>query len=183
MFQNVKHHVVEMQMKPSWTPFIVTGNHPAKGLWGMKHTRKPVDNMVLKAKTSSQPLPMVRLQIGRDGINFIEINDTKSIVETNNFTVDIISYGVQDLVYTKVFSMIVVLDEYLQTGVPFECHSFVCDSRDQARKLTYCLAAAFQDYGRRVKFEGHVERPIKKFAIDLRTPEEQINASDNETDA
>lgn len=150
----------------------------------MKHTRKPVDILVSKAKVSNQILPTVRLQVTRDGINFREIGENKTIIEPIDFAVDIISYGVQDLVYTRVFSMIVVLDECLPTGTPFDCHSFVCDSRDQARKLTYCLAAAFQDYGRRVKLEnGHTERPIKKFAIDLRTPEEQANASDNETDA
>lgn len=148
----------------------------------MKHTRKPVDNLVTKAKSSNLPLPSVRLQITKDGMNFMEITDKKSIGKPISFTVDIISYGVQDLVYTRVFSIIVVVDEYLRTGVPFECHSFVCDSRDEARKLTYCLAAAFQDYGRRMKLEGQ-ERPVKKFAIDLRTPEEQANASDNETDA
>lgn len=150
----------------------------------MKHTRKPVDNLVMTAKTSNLPLPTVKLQVTKDGVSFIEISETKNISKPINFTVDIISYGVQDLVYTRVFSMIVVLEEYIQTGFPFECHSFVCDSRNQARKLTYCLAATFQDYGRRVKLkDGQAERPIKKFAIDLRTPEEQANASDNETDA
>lgn len=163
--------------------FFVTGNQPAKGLWGMKHTRKPVDNLVSKAKSSNLPLPSVKLQITKDGLNFVETGDQKSFGLSSSFTVDIISYGVQDLVYTRVFSIIVVLDEHLQAGTPFECHSFVCDSRDQARKLTYCLAAAFQDYGRRVKLEGGIERPVKKFAIDLRSPEEQANASENETDA
>lgn len=150
----------------------------------MKHTRKPVDNLVAKAKTLSIPLPIVRLQVTKDGIRFFEISEPKSIVNPIEFTVDIISYGVQDLVYTRVFSMIVVIESGVQSGCLFESHSFVCDSREQARKLTYCLAAAFQDYGRRVKSEEvQKERPIKKFAIDLRTPEEQANASDNETDA
>lgn len=150
----------------------------------MKHTRKPVDDLISQVKTSGLQLPTVKLTVTKDGINFFELGDTKTL-KPMNFSVEIISYGVQDLVYTRVFSMIVVLENYLHSSTPFECHSFVCESRDQARRMTYALAAAFQDYGRRVKSEGLPERPIKKFAVDLRTPEEQANDisySDNETD-
>lgn len=102
-----------------------------------------------------------------------------------HFAVDTISYGVQDLVYTRVFSMIVVRDEKLKDGVPFICHAFVCESRSQARQVTYALAAAFQDYGKRVKEQQATEptSPKKKFAIDLRTPEELEQALDSETEA
>ncbi|CAH1116748.1 unnamed protein product [Phaedon cochleariae] len=162
------------------------GKHPAKGLWGMKHTRKPVDFLVSQAKNLPADiiLPIVKLEISEGGIEFVEVTDRKLKYTPTQFTVDMISYGVQDLVYTRVFSMIVVLEDTLNHGIPFECHSFVCESRDQARRITYALAAAFQDYGRRVKAEsGSSERPIRKFAIDLRTPEEQADASDGETDA
>lgn len=109
--------------------------------------------------------------------------DKSNKIEQVHFPVDVISYGVQDLVYTRVFSMIIVTDESLENGIPFVCHSFVCDSRDQARKITYALAAAFQDYSRRVKEENKDMTKVKRFAIDLRTPEEQAEASDGETDA
>lgn len=81
--------------------------------------------------------------------------------------------------------MIVVRDEKLKDGVPFICHAFVCDSRNQARRVTYALAAAFQDYGRRVKEEQTAEptSPKKKFAIDLRSPEELEEALGDETEA
>lgn len=59
-----------------------------------------------------------------------------------------------------------------------------------ARKLTFALAAAFQDYSKRVKLaeeSGKVEGSFtakKKFAIDLRTPEEmQQDLADQETEA
>lgn len=148
----------------------------------MKNTRKPVDYLVSKAKSENLSLPLIKLQVTKDGLSFTGIEEPRSVINPQSFTVDIISYGVQDLVYTRVFSIIVVMDENLQGGIPFVCHSFVCDSRDQARKLTYGLAAAFQDYGRRLKLQGVNERPFKKFAIDLRTADEQTNGSDNETD-
>lgn len=98
-----------------------------------------------------------------------------------NWPIDAISYGVQDLVYTRVFAMIVVRDEQLRNQNPFEVHAFVCDSRAMARRLTYALAASFQEYSRRVKEAEEknnnnnvtIDSSMKrKFAIDLRTPEE-----------
>lgn len=84
--------------------------------------------------------------------------------------------------------MIVVKDEQIRNENPFEVHAFVCDSRAMARRLTYALAASFQEYSRRVKeaeeinFNNNnnnninsstIDSPFKrKFAIDLRTPEE-----------
>ncbi len=87
------------------------------------------------------------------------------------FPIETISYGVQDLVYTRVFAMIVVREnaECSTSSCSqnsFECHAFVCDSRQSARKLTYSLATAFQEYSKQLR------QTRKQFAIDLRTPEE-----------
>ena len=67
---------------------------------------------------------------------------------------DTISYGVQDLVYTRVFAIIVVRprpeprakEAAKETADqnPFQCLAFVCDSRQTARRLTFALAAAFK---------------------------------------
>lgn len=46
-----------------------------------------------------------------------------------NFRIESISYGVQDLVYTRVFAMIIVKDQNINTDNIFEVHAFVCDSR------------------------------------------------------
>jgi hypothetical protein len=90
--------------------------------------------------------------------------------------------------------MIVVKDEQSKNS-PFDVHAFVCDSRAMARRLTYALAASFQDYSRRVKEaeenisnnnnnnNNPTDSPMKKkFAIDLRTPEE-LQQTVQETDA
>lgn len=106
--------------------------------------------------------------------------------------IDTISYGVQDLVYTRVFAMIIVKENCnLKEDNPFEVHAYVCDSRAMARKLTFALAAAFQDYSKKVKdleesskIDGKVVSPRKKFAIDLRSPEEmQQELDEQETEA
>ncbi|XP_046974870.1 low density lipoprotein receptor adapter protein 1-A [Vanessa cardui] len=169
------------------------GQSDARGLWGIKHTRKPVDLMVAAAKAlpPGQVLPLVKLTITVDGVHLETIKqDIKNEFEHMAvfFNIESISYGVQDLVYTRVFSMIIVKDNADVKGLnPFECHAFVCESRNAARRLTYSLAAAFQDYSRRVKEMQTAEideRPPslkKRFAIDLRTPEE-IEA-DLETEA
>lgn len=50
----------------------------------------------------------------------------------------------QDLVYTRVFCMIVVRERVNTDRKPFNCVAFVCESRQAARNLTYALATAFQ---------------------------------------
>lgn len=89
--------------------------------------------------------------------------------EPGLYPIESISYGVQDLVYTRVFAMIVVRDGgNMLDKHPFLCHAFVCDSRQNARSLTLTLAKAFQDYSKSVKGMP----PPRKFAIDLRSQEE-----------
>lgn len=83
---------------------------------------------------------------------------------------------------------------------PFEVEAFVCDSRIMARKLTFALAASFQDYSRRLQeadannnddsvanknVMGEKKAVVKnKFAIDLRSAEEiESELQEQETDA
>lgn len=161
------------------------GSSPAKGLWGIKHTRGPVDFLVKEAKSLPQNavIPIVRVQVNTEGLSFHYLYTENKEITT--YKVDCISYGVQDIVYTRVFSMIVVQEGDLKVVQhPFTCHAFVCDSRSQARKLTYALAKTFEMYGNRMKESGEDLLPKKRFAIDLRQPEEMQNASDEEeTDA
>lgn len=168
------------------------GSQYARGLWGIKHTRRPVDNLVSAAKSlpPNRILPFCNLTVSLDGVKMETITSKQSSL--TNFTIDTISYGVQDLVYTRVFAMIVVKENYnLKDENPFEVHAFVCDSRAMARRLTFALAASFQDYSKRVKEaeESNVgdpnRKPLrKKFAIDLRTPEEiQQDITEQETEA
>lgn len=153
------------------------GQRDARGLWGIKHTRRPVDTMVAAAKTlkAGTVLPLVKLVVSREGVSVLPAQ--KKADETLKFhPIDTISYGVQDLVYTRVFSMIVVREGAdLKGQHPFECHAFVCESRGAARKLTYALASSFNEYSKLVKSRGGPDGKDavkKRFAIDLRSPEE-----------
>jgi hypothetical protein len=157
------------------------GQRDARGLWGIKHTRRPVDAMVVAAKNlkAGTVLPIVKLIVSKEGVSIVQQH--KKVEEVLKFhPIDTISYGVQDLVYTRVFSMIVVRETGdLKDQHPFECHAFVCESRNSARKLTYALASAFREYSKLVKARSDGEdgkdglaAAKKKFAIDLRSPEE-----------
>ncbi|KAK4296111.1 hypothetical protein Pmani_031373 [Petrolisthes manimaculis] len=152
------------------------GKRDAGGLWGIKHTRKPVDEMVARAKElkAGDTLPFLKMTVSEKGVNIAEMpQNVNKNFEGGFYNIDVISYGVQDLVYTRVFAMIVVKEEAasLKTHHPFQCHAFVCDSRHNARKLTFALAQAFQQFSKEVKGNKALKKP-KKFAIDLRSPEE-----------
>ncbi|XP_046747388.1 uncharacterized protein LOC124411900 isoform X1 [Diprion similis] len=156
------------------------GSHDARGLWGIKHTRRPVDNMVTAARAlpAGTILPFIKLIVSKDGVALLPLGKKRHDAGiSKKFSIDTISYGVQDLVYTRVFSMIIVRDVGQNQGIsPFECHGFVCESRHHARQLTYALATAFQIYSINVKAQGKAEETAgnikKRFAIDLRSPEE-----------
>ncbi|KAH0547459.1 uncharacterized protein LOC123268414 [Cotesia glomerata] len=153
------------------------GSEDARGLWGIKHTRKPVDNMVDLAKSlPTGSLPLMKLIVSTEGVTLVpyarKAEGTNIIRKI--YPIETISYGVQDLVYTRVFSMIIVRDSgNFRKISPFECHGFVCESKYHARQMTYALATAFQIYSHAIKAlkDGKVPS-VKKFAIDLRTPEE-----------
>ncbi|XP_013778348.1 uncharacterized protein LOC106462926 [Limulus polyphemus] len=162
------------------------GKRDARGLWGIKYTRQPVDELVLEAR-SLKPgvtLPLLKLQVSSEGLTVREMpQNTNPNFEAGLFPIDSISYGVQDLVYTRVFAMIFLRDSPNVYEVhPFECHAFVCDARQSARSLTLALASAFQEFGKIVKKEGGKKKP-NKFAIDLRSAEEiQAELRGNFTD-
>lgn len=158
---------------------------------------------VAKNLPPNKALPFCNLIVKTDGVHMDSVPTTSaaastslsSIIETPmHWSIDQISYGVQDLVYTRVFAMIIVNETQLKSENPFEVHAFVCDSRQMARRLTYALAASFQEYSKKVReTEEHNNNNTnnnvlpesllkRKFAIDLRSPEE-LNQEQNETEA
>lgn len=78
---------------------------PAKGLWGIRHTRKPVDIMVQAARNlpAGTVLPMLKITISTKGITLDFMSMNKQDKPKSFFhPIDTISYGVQDMVYTRV---------------------------------------------------------------------------------
>jgi hypothetical protein len=152
--------------------------------------------MVSEAKrvlstSSDKPLALLKLEVTEDGILVGPMpQNTNQNFPNGRFAIESISYGVQDLVYTRVFAMIVVKAESAtvklsdlsklgetegsnnNSALPFRCHAFVTDTRDTARNLTYALASAFQKFSQKVS-AGKIQVPkTKRFAIDLRAPED-----------
>lgn len=153
-------------------------------------------------KPPLQPLPFCTLTVTKDALIVETIPNKANGIAGHKWihNVDSISYGVQDIVYTRVFSVILINEADTQN--PFEVEAFVCDSRIMARKLTFALAASFQEYSRRLQEADQNNNnqdwvrdnnlPAtemksamkKKFAIDLRSPEEiESELQEQETDA
>ncbi|XP_014224809.1 uncharacterized protein LOC106650997 isoform X1 [Trichogramma pretiosum] len=153
------------------------GSHDARGLWGIRHTRKPTDNMVAAAKAlpSGTILPFQKLVVSEDGIGLLPFGQ-RGKSESKIYPIETISYGVQDLVYTRVFSMILVREtDNFRRLTPFECHAFVCESKHHARQITYALGAAFKIYSQYVKErsdESETKNRSREFALELRNPNE-----------
>lgn len=53
------------------------GFRESKGLWGIKHTRKPVDAMVTSVKESHNNLHVIKLIIAKDGCKLESIYNNK----------------------------------------------------------------------------------------------------------
>lgn len=74
------------------------GKRQARGLWGIKYTRRPVDEMVTVAKNlpAGQSLPFLNFKIDNNGVTVSETPENRNKdFETGFYPVDIISYGVQ----------------------------------------------------------------------------------------
>lgn len=53
------------------------GFREAKGLWGIKHTRKPVDAMVASVKETQNNLHVIKLIIANDGCKLESVYNNK----------------------------------------------------------------------------------------------------------
>ena len=146
-------------------------------LWGVKHTRGPVDTAVAAARATGR-LPPLRLMVSAGGISLAggagggagktAKTASQAGITPGRFSSDRISYGVQDVVHRNIFAMIVVSDR--AACGPFVCHVFACERREEARRLTCALAEAFTAYSARGP-----GREAARFVVDLRSPE-QIEA-------
>lgn len=168
------------------------GVQDATGLWGLKHTRRAVDDLVAAAKSGKLPsalMPMVKLEVSETGVSLVELGAAGASARASRklpaglnggssvscvYPIECISYGVQDVSYSKVVAMIVVRESSLQNlhEHPFRCHAFVCESKAVAKRLTLTLAAAFRQFSKMVKTTRTRELYTKKFAIDLRGEED-----------
>jgi len=175
------------------------GVRETSNLWGIKYTREPVDNLVSEAKrilstSTDRTLPLLKLEVAEDGITVgPKPQNLNPNFPAGRFPIESISYGVQDLVYTRVFAMIVVkpesstkkeesskkLSELSKVGngkggaLPYRCHVFVTDTRETAKNLTYALAAAFQKFSHKVSAGKVKVGNSRQVALDLRSGDDE----------
>lgn len=87
---NMDHEDLRHQRLPQSFSVRELGSTEARGLWGIKHTRKPVDLMVAAAKSSPTPLsPQVELRITEEGCEILGNKFSKM------YPIHTVSYGVQ----------------------------------------------------------------------------------------
>lgn len=128
------------------------GKRSTKGLWGTKHTRKHIEDIVesIGEMPKGDDLPLVILEVYYEGLAMRphkknKIKSYKHVLVPIQF----ISYGVQDTEYPRVFCFIMVSEMSSQTK-SMEVHAYACDSNKSARQLAACLAIAFQAYSERL---------------------------------
>lgn len=84
---------------------------------------------IAKTMPPNKALPLCRMSVSANGVS-IDVTKNSNGACAWNYPIETISYGVQDLVYTRVFAMIIVEDGSKSSkSCPFYVHAFVCDSR------------------------------------------------------
>lgn len=157
--------------------FPISGYQPAKGIQGLKYTRAPVEYLVSQAKLmeKNEILPSIKFQITSEGINYVDITNKKIKSETVTYNASTISYCAQDVKYPRVFSVIVVTEDVNTDSSLFKCHSFLCESSNQAKNITCALSVALQYCGEKMKGLK------KKVVVELCPTKEQSYTNEEST--
>ena len=170
--QGSKFSVIRIDKLPQIFVVKYLGKREVKGLFGLHHVRKPVDEMVeeLKEKMRSYEkaeLPLVYMVFSAKGIDIREhkSNAIKDVVDYGMVPIDFISYGVQDIKYWRVFTFIVVKQLSSRTKET-ECHAVLADSTINCRRMALSLGASFNVYKRKLAADGKAHN----FQVELRPP-------------
>lgn len=161
------------------------GHMETKGVYGLEHVRGPVDEFISKVKDDlvsmdRVELPLCYVVFSSKGIDVRE-HPSNKVNQGVNFglhPIDFISYGVQDMKYWRVFTFIVV-NELGYNKKKTECHAFIADSTQNARKMALALGACFSVYKKKLKAEGKVHN----FQVELRPPDELAGDLQQDVDA
>lgn len=169
-----KFHGVKVDKLPVCFVAKYIGHKETKGVFGLEHVREPVDDLIAKVKDDlvsmdRVELPLCYLVFSSRGIDVREhpSNRMHDAVQFGLHPIDFISYGVQDMKYWRVFTFIVVY-ELGYKKKRSECHVFIADSSQNARKMALALAACFSVYKRKLTAAGKQHN----FQVELRPPDE-----------
>lgn len=130
------------------------GKTKCKGLWGLKNIREPVDRLIrnAKRKRSLNELPDVEALISDKGINVVQREAKKNEckpLKSGLLPINNISYAVQDNIFGKVFSCIIVREK--ENKVISECYSFLCSKNEIARRMALSITLAFKEYAKLIQ--------------------------------
>lgn len=145
------------------------GKRECTGLWGLKHVRGPVDDLVnsVKKMKKGDDLPLAHMTISNKGIDIAEHPKNKRTdLEPNHVPIEFISYGVQDAKFHRIFALIVV-KEMSSKVKKTECHAYVCDSPISARRMALSLALGFKEYKKNLNGKHH------NFHVQLKDKDEE----------
>ncbi|XP_048779977.1 uncharacterized protein LOC125683166 [Ostrea edulis] len=150
------------------------GKKEVKGVFGLHHVRKPVDELVKVVKdgllaNEKVELPLSYVVISGRGIDVREhkSNSVKDKLNYGLIPIDFISYGVQDIKYWKVFTFIVV-NRLSSRSKETECHAYLCDSTANCRRMALALGVSFNVYRQKLASQGKSHN----FQVELRPPDE-----------
>ena len=149
------------------------GCKSCRGLWGIQHTREPVDALVddLRRLDRGEDLPLVCLDVSVSGIAVTVHPRSRSRRPVHaRLPLEFISYAVQDTRYSRIFAFILV-HELSSRARSTECHAYLCDTPLSARKLALSVALAFRLY------ERSLAGKTFRFTVDLRSAEELAAAA------
>jgi len=174
--RNSNYQTINITKLPQHFECKYIGKTKCQGLWGLKHIRDPVDYLVKKAKRlrSLEDLVDVEALVTEKGIYVVQKSKPlteKEIKENLNkispkyyksglLPISNISYAVQDNLYGKVFSCIVVTETDGKTLS--ECYSFLCRKNEISRKMALSITLAFKEYGKLLQSkETRISRTIQ----------------------
>ena len=165
---------IRVDSLPQYFVVKYLGCRRSTGLWGLQHTRQPVDDLVeaVGQMKHGKELTLAQLHVVKTGIHMSAHQDNKGAkINAELVPIQSISYGVQDVKFTRVFCLIIVR-EMARHAKKMECHAFVCNASATARKLALSVALAFEKYAEKLK-----GRPYK-FEVDLHSQTEKAKAKD-----
>lgn len=161
------------------------GRKEVKGLFGLEHVRGPVDDFIDKVRDDlvsmdRVELPLCYVVFSSKGIDVRDhpSNKVKGELPLGLHSIDFISYGVQDMKYWRVFTFIAV-NELGVRKKKSECHAFIADSSQNARKMALALGACFSVYKKKLASEGKAHN----FQVELRPPDELAGELQNDVEA
>lgn len=163
---------IKVETLPQYFVVKYLGCRRSSGLYGLKHIRGPVDEMIeaVGHMKKNEELTLAQLHVTKRGVHMSAHNDNKGPeIPTEFIPIEFLSYGVQDYVHTRVFCLIIVRT-MARHAKKMECHAFVCNCSATAKKLALSVALAFERYaeslrGKPYRFEVDLKKKDKPKAV------------------